>query len=375
MASTKTLISIIIILLLLIPLLIVDNNWKNIIKDKLSFLLPFLNDEPSTVNAGDGVDDDFMTTSNPLGQAFDWGIFKQFTNEIENSIRTSAASSNNIDITHPTILVHGMGDSCFNPGFSSLTDLVGSISRQPAICIPAGDTLESDTTNTFVLNMNIQVEQFAKAVKSDPRLANGMNAIGLSQGNLVIRAYIQLINDPPILSFISVHGPQAGVGGLPRCNPMKGMAKYICDFVDTVLGELAYNSIVQNALSQANFFRDPQHIAEYLQSCVFLPKILDQVPAGSKQRDNLLKLKHLVLILAERDTMIIPRDSEWFSAFEDGDSWQHQKVIAMESCPWYKTLGLDVLKSSGRLHQLTTKGDHLQFSRTELTGWISTYFV
>jgi hypothetical protein len=52
------------------------------------------------------------------------------------------------------------------------------------------------------------------------------------QGNLLIRAYIERFNDPPVHNFISVHGPLAGVGGLPRCSPLN----FICKEIDKVGG-------------------------------------------------------------------------------------------------------------------------------------------
>ena len=43
----------------------------------------------------------------------------------------------------------------------------------------------------------------------DPKLANGFNAFGLSQGNNLIRGYIQKYNDPPCHTFMSICGINA----------------------------------------------------------------------------------------------------------------------------------------------------------------------
>jgi len=45
--------------------------------------------------------------------------------------------------------------------------------------------------DSFFVDINKQVEQFTTAVKSDPQLKNGFNAIGHSQGALIVRAYIE----------------------------------------------------------------------------------------------------------------------------------------------------------------------------------------
>jgi len=61
-----------------------------------------------------------------------------------------------------------------------------------------------------------QVEAFKTEVQADPKLKGGFNAVGLSQGNLVIRAYIQLYNDPPVKTYLSMCGPHGGVGTCPN---------------------------------------------------------------------------------------------------------------------------------------------------------------
>jgi len=89
----------------------------------------------------------------------------------------------------PTVLVPGMGDSCFNPGFSQLTSMVASRTLREAVCIGPGTDAATDPINSFTKTMDQQVEHFAEKVRENIQLAAGFNAMGLSQGNLVIRAY------------------------------------------------------------------------------------------------------------------------------------------------------------------------------------------
>ena len=60
-----------------------------------------------------------------------------------------------------------------------------------------------------------QIDEFTASVRADPKLANGFTAVGMSQGNLVIRAYIERVNSPPVHKFISICGPHAGEGTCP----------------------------------------------------------------------------------------------------------------------------------------------------------------
>ena len=48
-----------------------------------------------------------------------------------------------------------------------------------------------DTINGFLMTMDKSIDVFAQKIKADPKLANGFNALGLSQGNSLIRGYIQ----------------------------------------------------------------------------------------------------------------------------------------------------------------------------------------
>merc|ERR1711907_428651 len=88
----------------------------------------------------------------------------------------------------PLVVAHGMGDSCFNPGMKSVTQA-------------AGNQL-TDTIDGFLLNMDKSVEAFKKRVDADPKLKNGFDAFGLSQGNNVIRGYITKYNNPPVRNFM-----------------------------------------------------------------------------------------------------------------------------------------------------------------------------
>ena len=110
--------------------------------------------------------------------------------------------------------------------------MAGRTSRD-AFCIGPGDDIVTDPVYSFTKTMDEQVEHFAERVRNNIHLAAGFNAMGLSQGNLIIRAYsafvgclsavialtfvpVQRYNDPPVLNFISVHGPHAGTASVPR---------------------------------------------------------------------------------------------------------------------------------------------------------------
>ena len=63
----------------------------------------------------------------------------------------------------PTVMAHGMGDSCFNRGMKDITAYVGDTLGTYSVCIPTGNRL-TDTTNGFFMTMNDNVRRIALAL-------------------------------------------------------------------------------------------------------------------------------------------------------------------------------------------------------------------
>eukprot|EP00238_Polyblepharides_amylifera_P009641 CAMPEP_0196578738 /NCGR_PEP_ID=MMETSP1081-20130531/7575_1 /TAXON_ID=36882 /ORGANISM="Pyramimonas amylifera, Strain CCMP720" /LENGTH=234 /DNA_ID=CAMNT_0041898049 /DNA_START=505 /DNA_END=1209 /DNA_ORIENTATION=+ len=225
--------------------------------------------------------------------------------------------------------------------------------------------------NSYFMNMDKEVETFAKQMKADPKLQGGFNAIGYSQGNLVIRGYVERFNDPPVFNFVSIHGPMLGVAGFPQCD----MKASICKTIDHSLGILAYTSAVQNNLAQANYFRDPMRINQFLKGDLFLADVNND-RAGKENwlyKENFSKLNKLVLVKAKEDTEIFPRESEWFGYYRDGG---FDEILSMEDTVWYSEdrFGLKTLAEAGKIYKHETPGNHLQFSQEFLIEMVNTYF-
>lgn len=158
----------------------------------------------------------------------------------------------------PVVTAHGMGDSCFNPGMADVTRFAGQALGVYSTCIPTADTQAEDTIAGFLKNMDASVDGFAQRVRADPKLQQGFHAFGLSQGNNIIRGYIQKYNDPPVHTFLSICGINAGVAAFPHCAPGTPVVGRVCLTLAETLGSLAYDPLVQRFLFQANYYRDPE---------------------------------------------------------------------------------------------------------------------
>merc|ERR1712039_939014 len=235
---------------------------------------------------------------------------------------------------------------------------------------------QEDQSNGFLMSMDDQVDQFARVVRADPKLAQGFNAIGFSQGNTVIRGYIHRYNSPPVKSFVSMHGVMMGVAAIPRCPLNVTGLGVICKSVDALAALGVYTQFVQHHLAQANYYRDPRKLETYRKDGHFLPYINNEIKGkeNSTYSDNFKSLEKLVLVMAASDTMVKPKESEHFGYFKDGSM---SELVAMKDAPWYTEdwFGLKTLDQANKIDLLTTAGNHLKFGRKFLLSTVKKYFV
>merc|ERR1712176_654308 len=257
----------------------------------------------------------------------------------------------------------------------SITELAGTHVGVYSTCIPTGKTRITDTINGFLLSMDKSVDVFAKQVKADPKLANGFNAFGLSQGNNVIRGYITKYNDPPVHTFMSICGINAGVGAFPQCSPSFPVVGKVCQGLAEVLGDFAYMEFFQNHLFQADYFRDPVKLntTAYLNNSE-LAQWNNEKTVNQEYKDNWAKASSFVWVKGTKDTVVWPRDGEWWGAADPADPWK--KTIPMKETRWYTEdlFGLQTADKAGKNHFESFDGQHIQFTQTELEKWLDQYF-
>eukprot|EP01034_Spumella_vulgaris_P023340 gene23340-29552_t len=269
-----------------------------------------------------------------------------------------------------------MGDFANDPhGMVPLAEAISDyLGGAYVLNVQIGESNIADIMNGFLMNLNDQVDYFASVVRNDTHLVNGFNAVGYSQGNLVIRGYIEKYNNPPVFNFISVHGPLAGVGSFPGC----AIEKNICKAFAELLGALAYYPQVQQHLTQANYFRDPMKIDAYRAGDIFLTEINNEVNTTSSTslvyKKNWESLHSVCLVKALGDTVVVPNDSEWLGFFQDGS---FKNIWSFEQTPWYvgDYFGLKTLNEAGKVYFDTTEGNHLEFETDYLLDLIGVYFV
>uniref|UniRef100_A0AC34RCE2 Palmitoyl-protein thioesterase 1 n=1 Tax=Panagrolaimus sp. JU765 TaxID=591449 RepID=A0AC34RCE2_9BILA len=267
----------------------------------------------------------------------------------------------------PIVLWHGMGDSCCNP--LSMGRIKKLLQKQvPGVYVHSlmlGGGVVSDTEHGYLANMNNLVAEACAIIRYDPKLKNGYHAMGFSQGGLFLRAVAQRCPDPPMFNLVSVGGPQQGIFGFPKCPGDTS----ICDWVRYLLDLGAYSSYVQNRVVQAQYWHDPYQKDDYKNKNIFLADLNNEKTQNEQYKTNLLKLKNFVLVKFKSDTMVIPKESEWFGFYPENNITH---VLDMEETDLYKSdrIGIKTLKESNRLKFITTDGDHLEISEQDLTDKI-----
>jgi palmitoyl-protein thioesterase len=277
----------------------------------------------------------------------------------------------------PTVVAHGMGDSCFNRGMKSITKGVGQKTGQYSTCIGTAGNWIADTIDGFLKNMDKSIDYFADKIKSDPNLANGFNCVGFSQGNSLCRGYIQKYNDPPVNSFMSVHGTVMGVSAFPSCFTQEKPLGLICSALAEVLGDAAYTKIIQDILFQADYYRHNvgPKATRYLKNSQLAAMNNENPDAVDPSINaNFAKTNQFVMVKAAKDSMVYPNENEHWGAMDDAPNGN--KILSMKETKFYKEdlFGLKTADEAGKIHFEETSGDHLQFTSEQLYGWIETYW-
>jgi len=116
-------------------------------------------------------------------------------------------------------------------------------------------------------------------------------------------------------------------------------------------------------LAFADYWKDATDQETYLKSSRFLADLNNEKETkNSTYKKNMMSLKEYVLVMAEGDGMVIPKESEQHGFYKWGNSYEIEKL---EDTEGYKGdwLGLQSLDKEKRIVKLSFPGDHLRFSQ------------
>jgi palmitoyl-protein thioesterase len=240
----------------------------------------------------------------------------------------------------------------------------GILSDAPKIQHVA-DWLTENTGGAQVINMEIgngkqdsarltmpnQLGQFCQKIRANaPVLSGGFNLIGISQGGLLARGYVERCADFPVVNLITWVTPHGGVYPYP----------------DPVI----YTDTAQGKNSYPGYWRDPYQYNNYLTQSAYLADLNNENPGfnSTLYRERLTTLQNLVLLWSPFDDVLEPPESGRFATYAV-NQWPLTVTPAENTAMW-SGLGLDTLNATGRLHIYETDCDHADHANIDcLEAW------
>ena len=247
-------------------------------------------------------------------------------------------------VYRPVVLMHGIISTA-----SGMDDIAAwlraSFPDIYVVSIEIGDGKE----DSFLWPLDRQVEQFCQIVQADEHLRDGFNMLGYSQGSIVARGALQRCS-LPVYNLITLSGIHQGVFGVPYLTLLP------IQFRD-LLTNFAYDAPVQNALSVANYWRDPDRLHRYRTDCHFLPDINNERSTRNETyRDNMLKLNAFVMTYSDLDEIVTPIESGLFMGYAPNslkvEAWNNSRQFTED------LIGLRTLWEQGKLHTFKSHVRH-----------------
>jgi len=251
------------------------------------------------------------------------------------------------------VLMHGIHDT--NASLSHIEAVLQK--TYPGIYVKSVE-IGDGKLNSIDWPMNRQVDSFCRQLKADVNLKGGINLLGVSQGGLVTRGYLEKCNDPPVINYVSWVAPQMGTFGVP------GLPLPRYEWVNELTGDQLYFPLLQRILSFSNYWKDPFRYQKYLHDATYLPDLNNERAIKNQTyKNNILNLKHFFLLYSQVDTTLVPKETGWFGYYANNTV---KEVLPMESFDFYKEdwIGMRTLNETGRLTKIATTCDHADYRKS-----------
>lgn len=240
----------------------------------------------------------------------------------------------NEDMTRPIVLLHGVASDAENT--KELADWLKITFNREVINIELGNGIDTSLTP-----MNFQLELLCKTIYDIPELESGFDFIGMSQGGLLARGYVEHCNKYKVLNLITLVSPH---GGVFYKSPILNFVKI-------------YSPEMQKKYSFTNYWRNPIDYKLYLDNSTYLAELNNERTINYVNKKNIESLKNFVMVFSPFDSVVIPPQSAIFSLL-DSDL----DVIPVKDTELYKQdwLGLQKLDKENKLWLYKTNCTHME---------------
>jgi palmitoyl-protein thioesterase len=267
----------------------------------------------------------------------------------------------------PAVVWHGLGDNYNSSSMRSTVELIKE--TRPGIfvhSIYADTDPQADERHSLFGDANQQVQQVCQQLQAIPELRGGFDAIGYSQGGLLLRALVERC-PLEVHNLITFGSPHMGVSDMPPCED----DDWVCRRRNAVLKRLVWYDRVQHSVIPALYFRDPAQYDQYVLHSYFLADVNNENGVNATYARNLNGLQKLVMVKFSRDTQVTPKESAWFEEVDP----QTGSVIGYDRTALYQQdlIGLRELDVAGKLDFLEIDDQHMRIPKEFLLMIVQRY--
>lgn len=272
----------------------------------------------------------------------------------------------------PLLIWHGLGDTYDADGLMATGELAQRINPGTVVYnIRLANDSSADRRSTFFGNVTEQIAQVCADIAAHPVLgsAAAVNALGFSQGGQFLRGYVERCNAPPVHNLVTFGSQHNGIAKFQMCRP----TDFLCKGAEVLLKANTWSAYAQGNLVPAQYYRDSEDLASYLNFSNFLADVNNErVVKSAMYKGNMARLNKFVMYVFEKDETVVPKESGWFAEFNATS----KTVTPLRNRTLYDEdwLGLRHLDRKGGLVFETAPGKHMELSEKVLNQTFSRYF-
>ncbi|ORY32620.1 palmitoyl-protein thioesterase [Naematelia encephala] len=267
----------------------------------------------------------------------------------------------------PLVIWHGLGDTALSEGISSFIEDIKT--AHPGIFIysvqiPLNGTLDEERKAGFYGKAEEQAKEGCDQINSVKELSDGFDGMGFSQGGLFLRSYAQYCDGPPLRNLITFGTPHYGISSLIPCPTPPSLT---CLLAARAARAGIYTSWAQSHLVQAQYYRDPARLEEFLDTNSYLRDLnaegyrlaSEGEPGGIQDGGKGLRgIENLVAVLFDADRTVSPAQSAHFATYSPENK---TLIIPLEQQRLYTEdwIGLRALDERGGFVREHCPGEHM----------------
>jgi len=235
--------------------------------------------------------------------------------------------------------------------------------------VAIGEPEVIDGINGVLMTCMDQIAWVCDKLLADPLMADGYNAIGISQGGLLIRGLAQMC-PIPVKNLITFGAPHQGVFGVPDCTQFTG-SEDLCELVRDLLSAGAYDPFIQDLVAPAQYWHDSNNLTNFIHGSHYLALVNNEREEKEPlYRDRMIQLDNFVMMRWEAEATVIPAESSHFGFYAPGDV---DTILPLQESQLYKDdlIGLKTLDEAGKLTFYNIPGGHMTFDY----AWIAENIV